>query len=467
MTVTIDSVEDFTLEAYQRVAWQGEGLDFTPECLQRMRDHRKEFLEVLAAHADAPIYGVNVGAGDGSFEHLDEEAQRNYRKGLNSATSFGRPLPEHVVRGIVFARLSSFVDGSSAVTPELATHIAGMLGGPLPPVPAEGTGGSGEILPLGHLFHAVPSEFSLGPKEPMALINGAPCAGALAADTAVRAHSLLPTIEQAFALACDALDVPEAHFDPALEQVWGYPAEARALSRLRELLQDPGRPRNTHQGRVSVRILPRVLGCAYQALQEAQEAARGAIRGAGDNPTFVPASRNAGAARIISNGSFHNHRVVTAIDGVGRILAELTQLAQHLIHALYQDRAAMPRQDNLALGTAYMVAADWSEEARLNAVPSMLSFAAVGQNDVTNPLFSAWRKAGRIEECLLAQLAILSTMASQSLHSTMRVAAPGLRPYLGLVRESVQPIDHRRDIGIEIGELALRLRDSQRSLCTA
>lgn len=464
MTVTIDSIDDFTLEAYQRVAWQGEGLDFTSNCLQRMRDYRKEFLEVLAAQADAPIYGVNVGAGDGSFEHLGEEAQSSYRLGLNSATSFGRSLPEHVVRGIVFARLSSFVDGSSAVTPELAAHTAAMLRAPLPSVPAEGTGGSGEILPLGHLFHAVPSEFSLGAKESMALINGSPCAGALAADTAIRAHALLPTIEQAFALACDALNTPEAHFDAALEQVWGNRAEARALGRLRELLHYPGQARNTHQARVSVRILPRLLGCAYQAVEEVQKAAREAIRGAGDNPTFVPSSRNLGAARIISNGSFHNHRVIMAIDGTSRILADLTQLAQHLIHALYQDHAAMPRQDNLALGTAYMVAADWSEEARLNAVPSILSFAAVGQNDVTNPLFSAWRKATRIEECLLAQLALLSTMASQSLHTTMREASPRLRPYLRIVRESVQPIDQRRDVGIEIGQLTLRLRDSQRSL---
>jgi histidine ammonia-lyase len=465
MTITISSSNDFDLETYRRVVWGAEDLEFTPQCLDQIHQWREEFLETMTAHQGEPIYGVNVGAGDGSFSRLDSTTETSYLNGLNSATSFGRPLPERVVRGMIFARLASYVDGSSGVSPALTQHIAEMLKRPLPEVPAEGTGGSGEILPLGHLFHAVPSEINLGPKESMSLINGAPCAGALVSDNAIRGRALLSVIEHAFALACDALNAPEGHFDEALGSIWGFPTEVSALNRLRELLRDPSTTRNNHQARVSVRILPRVLAAAYEAVAAAESAAASAVRGPGDNPIFVPSSRNEGPARIISNGSFHNHGAITAIDGVGRALADLTQLAQHLIHALYQDKAAMPDQDNLALGAAYMAAADWSEEARLHATPSILSFAAVGQNDVTNPLFAAWRSANRIEECLLAQMAILSTMASQSLYSTQRPTTPSLNEYLTLVRETVQPIDIRRDIGLEIGQLMKRLQEEQEAAC--
>ncbi|MET4538566.1 histidine ammonia-lyase [Arthrobacter bambusae] len=467
MTIIINSGIDFDLETYRRLAWGGEDLEFTPQCLRQIKAWREEFLETMAAHQGEPIYGVNVGAGDGSFNRLDANTETSYLNGLNSATSFGRPLPERVVRGMIFARLASFVDGSSAVTPALTQHIAEMLRKPLPEVPAEGTGGSGEILPLGHLFHAVPSELSLGPKESMSLINGAPCAGALVSDTAIRARALVSVLELSFALACDALNVPDGHFDQSLGSTWGFPAEASALRRMRELLCNPSKKRNNHQARVSVRILPRVLAAAYEAVAAAESAAASAIRGPGDNPIFVSASREEGPARIISNGSFHNHSAIIAIDGVGRALADLTQLSQHFIHALYQDKTAMPDQDNLALGAAYMAAADWSEEARLHAAPSILSFAAVGQNDVTNPLFAAWRSANRIEECLLAQMAILSTMASQSLHATHRQTTRSLAGYLTLVRETVQPIDARRDIGFEIGHLMKRLREEQEATCTS
>ena len=42
--------------------------------------------------------------------------------------------------------LANFVDGHAAVRPEVALAIAQMLDGqPLPEVPAEGNGGSGEV----------------------------------------------------------------------------------------------------------------------------------------------------------------------------------------------------------------------------------------------------------------------------------------------------------------------------------
>ena len=69
---------------------------------------------------------------------------------MQSAVSFGEPLPRRVVRGIVLARLANFIEGHAGVTPELVEAVAAVLDGrDLPPVPRHGNGGSGEILALG------------------------------------------------------------------------------------------------------------------------------------------------------------------------------------------------------------------------------------------------------------------------------------------------------------------------------
>ena len=102
---------------------------------------------------------------------------------MQSAVSFGEPLPRRVVRGIVLSRLTNFIEGHSGVTPGLAEAVAAMLDGrPLPDVPRHGNGGSGEIPALGALFGSVGAERQLQLKESMSLINGSPCASALTAD---------------------------------------------------------------------------------------------------------------------------------------------------------------------------------------------------------------------------------------------------------------------------------------------
>ena len=67
------------------------------------------------------------------------EAQARRPTRLWTAHAFGEPLPDRVVRAIVLARLANFVDGHAAVRAEVATEVAGMLGSPLPEVPARAT----------------------------------------------------------------------------------------------------------------------------------------------------------------------------------------------------------------------------------------------------------------------------------------------------------------------------------------
>ncbi|TIX61306.1 MAG: histidine ammonia-lyase, partial [Mesorhizobium sp.] len=104
------------------------------------------------------------------------ERDRHARiKAFAAATSFGEPLPERVVRAIVLARLTNFIEGNAATSPRIAQAVAAMLdGGPMPIVPSQGQGGAGEILALYPLFAGLSTRFDLEVKERGSLINGSP-----------------------------------------------------------------------------------------------------------------------------------------------------------------------------------------------------------------------------------------------------------------------------------------------------
>ncbi|MGH2896382.1 MAG: aromatic amino acid lyase, partial [Solirubrobacteraceae bacterium] len=129
MTVTLARRADIDLEAFARVAWQGEEVTIAQSALEVVAGRREEFLALVAADPARKLYGVNVHAGDGSDRLMTEAEQRDYARGLHSATSFGEPLPRRVVRGIVLARLANLIEGHAGVTPELVRVVAARLDG--------------------------------------------------------------------------------------------------------------------------------------------------------------------------------------------------------------------------------------------------------------------------------------------------------------------------------------------------
>ena len=233
---------DIDLDAFRRVAWEGEGVRIAPAALERIGDRRARFEAFIAAHPERRLYGINVHAGDGSHRPLDDAARRDYARGMQSAVSFGEPLPRRVVRGIVLSRLTNFIEGHSGVTPGLAEAVAAMLDGrPLPAVPRHGNGGSGEIPALGALFGSIGSERQLELKESMSLINGSPCAAALTADTSLCAADLIDWAQQLFGLAAAAFGVSAEIFDARLDELWGDAFQARALATLAHRTRALGR----------------------------------------------------------------------------------------------------------------------------------------------------------------------------------------------------------------------------------
>ena len=459
MTVTVELARrgDIDLVAFGRVAWDGEGVEIAPTALELIGDRRRRFEAFLEAHPERRFYGINVHAGDGSHRPLDDVARRDYARGMQSAVSFGAPLPRRVVRGIVLARLANFVEGHSAVTPGLAVAVAAMLDGrALPDVPAHGNGGSGEIPALGALFGSLGSERELELKESMSLINGSPCAAALTADATLCAEDLIAWAQRLFGLAASAYGVSAAIFDERLDELWGDPFQARALRTLREQLPAAGGAGAGHvQPPVSFRIVPRVVGNALRVLDQARASATTSLSAVSDNPTLLFDGDE--VVDIVSTGGFHNGAAAPTIDALSATVADIAALALHELHRLQESREALPEFDSTNLGILQMAANGYAEEARGACVPSLLGLGGRGQNDVPSPSFIAFDRYRRVHGFAAATLACLACLATQSLAQTERSAPRALADAHAAIVELSPPLTERRSLGPELAAITALL----------
>jgi histidine ammonia-lyase len=276
--------------------------------------------------------------------------------------------------------------------------------------------------------------------------------------------------EIVFALAAAAMRVPLATYDHRLDTLWGDPFQAQALSVLRLLLaggdapdeperrerpsllaggEAPGGPRPSllagaetpgapdhPQPPVSYRILPRVLGNTRRVIAAARDAAEIALPAVSDNPVFLFPDGPGDLGDLVSNGGFHSATAPAAIDALSFAIADLGQLAQHLLERLQTNPEALPGLDSLALGTMQMVAGGWAEEARAAAVPSLLPLSGFGQSDVPAPTFFAWNRFERVRRFVNGSLTCLAALAGQALARPQRIVPPTLQPLLTTVLEA-------------------------------
>jgi histidine ammonia-lyase len=475
MTITINTREDFTLAAYERAAWKGEAVALGGPAMDRMTEARAAFMRLLDEDPDVVIYGVTSGYGQRANLRFTPEQRRAHaaRPPRAAASAFGAPLPNRVARGIVFARLTNFVEGHSAITPDLARAVAGMLvAGEVPAVAAEGNGGAGEILALSQLFLPVSEQTELREKDALCLINGSPCAAAVLADAALSSRRRIQLATEVFALSAEAFLAPFDHYDDALDGLWGDPEESQALQALRGLLKGGAKDRRPYQAPVSFRIVPRVLGRALRAVAMAEEMAARSLRSITDNPVFLMPDAAHPLGRALSTGGYHNAAPAPALDGLAASYADLALLAERQAAKILEGRVSgLPDQlatgldDARYFGTTAMVAVGFGEAARHAAQRTFIPGPESGgyaQNDVASNAIPAWNKHEAAATALDACLAILGAISSQALHVTERAASPALAPLLTGIRETLPPVEEVRAMGPRLQ--ALRENFAERAL---
>lgn len=464
MTVTLRRRDDISLDAYCRIAWQGEDVALHGDAVARMAECREAFLRLIDADESIVVYGVTSGYGQNAYQRfsLEERKQHARRPIAAAAASFGEPLPERVVRGIVLARLTNFIEGHAAVSPALAEAVAAMLDGArLPQVPALGNGCPGEIQALTHLFMGLTEGRELAEKDGLSLVNGSPCAGALVADAVLAARQRLALATEVFALSIEALKAPLGAYDPALDALWEDEHEAAVLRALRVWFDSETEERRPYQAPVSWRILPRILGQARRALAQGEEAAAVSLRAVSDNPVYLPPTKGHPNGRIFSTGGYHNGKAAPALDNLTAAWADLALLCDRQATKLLDGQVSLlPHQlltgEGGYLGCLGFTAAAYAEQARQATRRSLLPGSEGGgfaQNDVAVPTFSAWRKEAEAGRCLDAALACLAVIASQAFHATGREAAPRLRPLLEELRTIFPPVDAPIAPGVGAGRV--------------
>jgi histidine ammonia-lyase len=468
VTVVLDSRDDFTLEAFRRVCWDGESVEVGERGQAAMAAARASFMALLERDRNAFVYGVTSGGGEGARVPVPPEEQRarSQQPAFNMGSSaFGDPYPERVARGMVFARLTNFVSGHAKVRSVLAGRVAAMLDGPLPSVPSRGTTWAGETMPLAELFWHLRGP-ELEEAEPMALINGSPVSAALAADAALRARRRLALADQVFALAIEGMNAPLEAYDPALKGFWGDPYESEALDAIGALLEGTATEgRREFQAPVSWRILPRALGQAHRAVALLEKAATTSLRSITDNPVYVLPDDEHPLGRVFSTGGYHNGMAAPAIDLVAQSWADLAGLCdRQATKLLCGDVSLLPhRLTHGGYATGFdRVLVQWAEEARNAAQPTFIPMSEGGgspQDDTPCPTHLAYGKEERVAECLDACLAGLAITASQALWVTEREPAPPLRALLAEVRERFAPVDSLRDQGAEAELVWRRFRE--------
>jgi histidine ammonia-lyase len=417
-TVLLDNLGDFTLANFALVSRGGASIGVSSTACTRIDERRAAFIRYVNSDPTPWIYGVTGGIAGSRATLLtagerDEQTRRPISAG---AVLFGEAMPERVVRGAVFCRLANFIEGHSAVRAELVLAVAAMLVEPLPPLPRFGHGTAGETLLLSQLFGRLADSMTLEAKEAFALLNGAPVAAALLADSLLRAGPLLLEAIDAVAAAIDAFRAPPDACDPTLGALWQNPFAEHALALLASATRRRAgeAPARLPQAPVSYRVAPRLLARALRSYATLRSVAESSIRAVTDNPIVV---NERGTLRVLSNGGFFDADASPVFDELAGLCADLVRLVEKLATRLAEtaDAASLSRTARARLRGLVSSLAGYAEDAASTASRTPLPGTEGGgtpQNDLISPVVQAWAKLMTSSGLLSTATAVLRAVAA-------------------------------------------------------
>ena len=341
---------------YQRV-------ELSDEARQNILRSQKWLNDIAAA--DLPVYGINTGFGIFAEHRIPRKEMAALSRNLilSHAVGTGPALPVEVVRAAMLVRANTLAKGFSGVRVEIVETLLAMLNLDLTPVvPCQGSlGSSGDLGPLSHLALVFTTDHSdqedrgdldevsglaeyqgqvmtgkaamaaagikrieLGPKEGLALNNGATFSAALAALAVYDAGLLLSTAELSTAMSLEAMLGTTAAFDDRLHQARGQAGQIQVARRVCQLIE--GSTLTDATGRVqdaySLRCAPQVQGAARDTLNFVAGMILNELNAATDNPLLL------GPGEARSGGNFHGEPVGLAMDFLSIAMAEVGAISE-------------------------------------------------------------------------------------------------------------------------------------------
>ena len=317
-------------------------------------------VENLLAGEDA-IYGVNTGFGKLAQIRVEDDQLQALQRNLIMSHSVGTGdlLDDDTVRLVLVMKAASLAQGHSGVRWLVIERLLEMANlGLFPAVPAKGSvGASGDLAPLAHMAAALiglgevrhrgrtisaeaglslaeVAPLVLGPKEGLALINGAQVSTALALEGLFAAEDLFTAALVTGAISVDAAMGSDSPFDPRIHDIQSHEGQRAVAAVYRNLLHGSD-IRNSHltcdrvQDPYSLRCQPQVMGACLDHLRFAADIFQRESNGVSDNPIVFSASDE-----VLSGGNFHAEYVAMASDVLALALAEIGALAERRVALL-------------------------------------------------------------------------------------------------------------------------------------
>lgn len=370
-TVSLNG-ESLDVRAVVDVARQGRSVALSAGSLGEMARSRGWVDDAVAGRVGdgAAIYGVNTGYGSLARVRIPSEKLDLLSRNLvrSHAAGVGEPVPRDVSRATVLLRANALSRGRSGCRPELVQLLVDLLNAGIDPwLPSQGScGSSGDLAPLAHLAlligHA-PGDpdaecgsawvgdtlmsgrqalasagleaLQLGPKEGLAITNGAQLTTAIAALALADAIRLVQVAEIAAALSIEALRGVTRAFHPEVHAMRPYPGAVACASNLLRLLEGSELV-DSVQGKVqdayALRCTPVVLGAVRDSLRFVHQQVGVELNAVTDNPLILVDAP--GDDKAFSAGLFHGEPVGMAADQMKIAICELANLSERRLYRL-------------------------------------------------------------------------------------------------------------------------------------
>ncbi len=468
--VSIDG-HSLTLDQIEAVARNNIYTELAPAARILVQDSANIVLNLV--NSEHPVYGVNTGIGIFASQRIAPEETVRLARNLilSHLVGVGAPFAKDVVRAAMLIRANTHAHGHSGVRPLLIDTLLDMLMHDVTPyIPSRGSlGASGDLAPLAHLACVLsapleddPEDHSgkawykdqlmsgaeamaaadltrirLGPKESLAITNGATFSTALLALACIDAERVMRCAEIAAALSLEALLGVSAAFDPRLHNARPHPGQVMVASRIRELTMESDLldADNRVQDAYSLRCIPQILGPVWDTLSFVKMIVTTEINAATDNPLLF-------GEQAISGGNFHGEPIGLAADYLKIALSKAGSLSERRIFRLTAEHtsAGLPpmlvaQTDKVGIYSGLMMlqytAASLTLENQALAMPDTLHSipTSAGQEDINPNATTAARHLTEMIDILWKIVAIELIVAAQALDlrlQSMPQAKPGV-----------------------------------------
>jgi histidine ammonia-lyase len=482
-TIILDAVP-LTADAVAAIARRKARLVLGSEALNRIRKGRQ--LVETFAESDKPVYGLNTGLGASVDTRLAAADLVAFQRSVihSHSAGVGPMLPVESVRALLTARISGMAAGGTGASETVISGLLAALNAGIHPViPAWGSIGAADLLPLGHLAKALQGH---GEAEYQGRIMPAAEALALAGLPAIDlrekdGHAMVVANSLSTGTACLVIEDVQRFIDWSLaaialnyegfrSQLTAIDAEALAArpafgqqeigKRLRDLLAGSELWRDGEARRLqdplSYRCVPQVWGGLIHALDQARKATEIELASSGDNPVILASSE-----RIVSNGNFDLTAFSLAWEQVGQALAHCAAgIANRCLRLMSPSVADLPRflsaNGQSRAGYAELQKPLAALEAEIRHLANPISITPLAVSDgIEDQASMAPRVVAKVQGIIerlryLVAIELMSGAVAVEMRGVVDVLGDGPRRAYELVRQWVPSLEEDRELNSDM-----------------